>query len=66
MDVQNSVYSRKTTWYFSEGNDLYENGRYSSALREPHRRRLPENRALRRTFGAKVNKVTAAWKKTAQ
>jgi hypothetical protein len=56
MDVQNCVlvYSGITTWHFSEGNDLYDNGRQSSTLREPHRWRLPENRVLRRTFGTKV------------
>jgi hypothetical protein len=38
-----------TTWYF--------------ALREEHRKRVIENRVLRRIFGPKRNEVTGEWKK---
>jgi hypothetical protein len=44
---------------------LYECETWSLTLREEHRLRVFENRALRRIFGPKRVEVTGEWKKTA-
>jgi hypothetical protein len=42
---------------------LYESENWSLILREEHRLRVFENRALRRIFGPKRDKVTGGWRK---
>jgi hypothetical protein len=42
---------------------LYECETWSLTLREEHRRRVCENRVLRRVFGPRRDEVTGEWRK---